>query len=106
MSDTVIGIDLGTTNSVVALARGTKLDIIEVDDQPLLPSVVGFDPEDALLVGHVARNQYLARPERTVTSIKRKMGEDAEVLLGDHQLTPVEVSALILRKLKLAVAQA
>ena len=98
----VVGIDLGTTNSAVAIARGDRIDIVPIDMDPLLPSVVGFDGEDGLVLGHVARNQALLQPERTVRSIKRRMGEDTTLELGRERLTPVEISALLLRRLKLA----
>ncbi len=102
MNDVVIGIDLGTTNSAVAVvtdeSEGPRL--IAVDEGVLLPSVVGFSPGGELLVGAAARNQLVSHPERTVRSIKRRVGEDERIDLGQEVLTPVEISALILRRLR------
>lgn len=102
MTAPIIGIDLGTTNSEVAVVRDGQVHIIEVDGQDLLPSVVGLADDGALLVGQTARNQYALRPERTLRSIKRRMGEDVSIPLGEHLYTPQEISALILRRLKKA----
>ncbi len=102
---TIIGIDLGTTNSEVAVIRDGQAQLIEVDGSPLLPSVVGLADDGALLVGQSARNQYALHPERTIRSIKRRMGEDVKVDMGGRQYTPQEVSALILRRLKQAAEQ-
>lgn len=99
-SDLVVGIDLGTTNSAIAVVRDGKPVLIPVDGFPLLPSVVGLDPNGQLLVGYPARNQAILYPERTVRSIKRRMGESSEITLGDRKFTPVEISAIILRHLK------
>ncbi|CAM4141617.1 Hsp70 family protein [Vreelandella rituensis] len=102
MKAPIIGIDLGTTNSEVAVVRDGKVHMIEVDGQALLPSVVGLADDGTLLVGQTARNQYALRPERTLRSIKRRMGEDVNIALGDQHYTPQEISALILRRLKAA----
>ena len=101
----IIGIDLGTTNSEVAVIRDGQAQLIEVDGSPLLPSMVGLADDGALLVGQSARNQYALHPERTIRSIKRRMGEDIKVDMGGLQYTPQEVSALILRRLKQAAEQ-
>ncbi len=99
--DTIIGIDLGTTNSEVAVVRdGLPVVLPDEDGDPILPSVVGLDPEGRLLVGKPARNQAVLAPERTVRSIKRMMGRETSVPLGDQQYSPQEVSAIILRTLK------
>jgi molecular chaperone DnaK len=99
--DTIIGIDLGTTNSEVAVIRDGRPVVLPGEDgDPILPSVVGLDPQGNLLVGKAARNQYVLAPERTVRSIKRKMGQEATVRLGDQEYTPQEISAIILRTLK------
>jgi molecular chaperone DnaK len=98
--DTIIGIDLGTTNSEVAVIRDGKPIVLEEDGDPILPSVVGLDPQGRLLVGRAARNQYVLAPERTIRSIKRKMGQEVTVSLGDQKYSPQEVSAIILRTLK------
>jgi len=102
VSDLIIGIDLGTTNSEVAVVRDGQPVIIPVDQSKLLPSVVGLADDGALLVGQSARNQYVLHPERTIKSIKRRMGEETKVSLGDKTFTPQEISALILRRLKQA----
>jgi molecular chaperone DnaK len=102
VSDLIIGIDLGTTNSEVAVVRDGQPVIIPVDESRLLPSVVGLADDGALLVGRSARNQYVLHPERTIKSIKRRMGEESKVDLGDKTFTPQEISALILRRLKQA----
>lgn len=98
--DTILGIDLGTTNSVAAAFHNGQLELIKEDGQALLPSVVGLDDLGELLVGTPARNQYALSPERTIKSIKRKMGQEIKVSLGDVEYTPQEVSAIILRTLK------
>lgn len=102
MKTPIIGIDLGTTNSEVAVVLDGQVHIIDVDGQALLPSVVGLADDGALLVGQTARNQYALRPERTLRSIKRRMGEDVSISLGEQTYTPQEISALILRRLKKA----
>jgi molecular chaperone DnaK len=99
-SDTIIGIDLGTTNSEVAIIRDGSPVVLEEDGDPILPSVVGLDTEGRLLVGKPARNQYVLAPERTIRSIKRKMGQDLTVDLGGQHYSPQEISAIILRTLK------
>jgi molecular chaperone DnaK len=98
--DTIIGIDLGTTNSEVAVIRDGQPVVLEEDGDPILPSVVGLDPQGRLLVGRAARNQFVLAPERTIRSIKRKMGQEVTVPLGDQKYTPQEVSAILLRTLK------
>jgi len=96
----IIGIDLGTTNSGVAVIRNGRPEVIRADGEAILPSVVGLDPEGRLLIGTPARNQRVLAPERTVSSIKRKMGEDVKVRLGDRDYAPQEISAIILGRLK------
>ena len=105
MSEHIIGIDLGTTNSEVAVVQDGKVQVIDVDGAQLLPSVVGLADDGALLVGQVAHNQYALYPERTVRSIKRRMGEDEKVQMGEQTYTPQEISALILHRLKRAAEQ-
>lgn len=97
--DVIIGIDLGTTNSEVAAFIDGQVRIIGSGSWNMLPSVVGLSPAGELLVGEAARNQLLLYPERTVRSIKRRMGSNETVSLGDRQFTPPEISALILREL-------
>ena len=96
----IIGIDLGTTNSEAAVSVNGKIEVIDVDGSPILPSCVAISEAGALVVGHEARNQYIVYPERTVKSIKRRMGTNDKVGLGDKEFTPQEISAMILRKLK------
>src|SRR5882762_1952260 len=96
----ILGIDLGTTNSEVALVRGGQPFVFEEDGDPILPSFVGLSEDGRLLVGKAARNQWVLAPERTVKSIKRKMGQAVKVKLGDQEYSPQEISAMILRKLR------
>src|SRR5438128_10537485 len=100
MSDPIIGIDLGTTNSEVAIVRDGQPYVITDDGDPILPSFVGLGPDGRLLVGQAARNQWVLAPERTVKSIKRKMGQDVKVRLGEQEYRPQEISAMILRALR------
>lgn len=102
MNNIIIGIDLGTTNSEVALIQNGKTEIIEIDGCRLLPSVVGLSEQGELLVGQKAHNQFILYPDRTIKSIKRKMGSQETVTLGDETYTPQEISAMILRYLKQA----
>ena len=95
----IIGIDLGTTNSVLAIVRAGAPQLLSIDGSELLPSVVGIDDQGATLVGHPARNQWVVAPERTVRSIKRKMGSSDTVTMGGQPFTPQEISAFILRKI-------
>lgn len=106
MTDEILGIDLGTTNSEIAIYRDGRPEVLR-DDQGriILPSVVGLTETGELLVGEEARNQFLLYPERTVRSIKRRMGSDAKVRLGEREYTPQEISAIILSRLK-EIAQA
>lgn len=99
----VIGIDLGTTNSEVAVCIDGKIEIVTMDNgSPMLPSVVGLTPEGKLIVGAEARNQFILYPENTIRSIKRKMGSDQKVTLGERSWLPQEISAIILTTLKKA----
>src|SRR5215207_9676961 len=99
--DIIVGIDLGTTNSEVAHLRDGQPHVIPDDDgDPILPSFVGLAEDGRLLVGKAARNQWALHPERTVKSIKRQMGQDVKVKLGDQEYRPQEISAMILRALK------
>jgi molecular chaperone DnaK len=101
MADTIIGIDLGTTNSEVAIVENGVPRVLTGDDgDPILPSFVGLADDGRLLVGKAARNQYPLAPERTIKSIKRQMGQDVKVPLGKDQYSPQEISAMILKALK------
>ncbi|MGE0756650.1 MAG: Hsp70 family protein [Pirellulaceae bacterium] len=100
MSDPIVGIDLGTTNSVVAIVIDGQPHVLEETGEKLLPSVVGLNPQGQLVTGVPARNQLAAFPDRTVASIKRRMGRMEPVTLGDQSFTPPEISAMILRRLR------
>src|SRR4051794_23876839 len=105
MSQTV-GIDLGTTYSLVAVVTEGQPRILARNGERLVPSVVGLSEEGEILVGTPALNQYILAPERTVRSIKRKMGSPEPVALGDRSYLPEEISAFILRELKDRAAEA
>lgn len=97
----IVGIDLGTTNSVIAVMEGNEPIVITLaEGSRLCPSVVGFSRSGERLVGQLAKRQTLAAPERTISSIKRHMGTDHTVEIDNKRLTPQEISALILQKLK------
>lgn len=119
----IIGIDLGTTNSVVAVMEGTEVKVIpNAEGNRLTPSVVAYTDKDEVIVGEPARRQAVTNPRRTVSSVKRFMGrrhaeveseekmvpysvvggsgEYVKIGIGDKQLTPQEISAKVLRKLK------
>src|SRR5437762_3739361 len=99
MAEAIVGIDLGTTNSEVAVLRNGQPHVLAEDSDPILPSFVGLAEDGRLLVGKAARNQWVLAPERTIKSIKRKMGQDVKVRLGDQEYRPQEISAMILRAL-------
>ena len=99
-TDTIIGIDLGTTNSEVAIVSGGQPSVVEEGGEAILPSCVGLDETGAVIVGRQARNQAAAAPERTVLSVKRLMGSDTRVRMGREAYTPQEISAFILKALK------
>src|SRR5258707_14273757 len=105
MADLIVGIDLGPTNSEVALLRDGQPHVFAENDDPILPSFVGLSEDGRLLVGNAARNQWVLAPERTIKSIKRKMGQDVKVKLGDQEYRPQEISAMILRALHDRAAQ-
>ena len=97
----VIGIDLGTTNSCVAVMEGGEPVVIpNAEGSRTTPSVVAVQKDGTRVVGQVAKNQAVANPERTVISIKRKMGSDYKVKIDDKAYSPQEISAMILSKLK------
>ncbi len=96
-----VGIDLGTTNSVVAILEGGEPTVIpNSEGGRTTPSVVAISKTGEWLVGQVAKRQAVTNPENTVVSIKRKMGTTEKVKLGDKEYTPQEISAKILQKLK------
>ncbi len=95
-----IGIDLGTTNSVVAVMEGGKPTVIaNAEGSRTTPSIVGFSKTGERLVGQLAKRQAILNPDKTVISIKRHMGEDYKVNIDGKDYTPQEISAMILRKL-------
>ena len=97
----IIGIDLGTTNSCVAIMEGGEAQVIaNSEGSRTTPSVVGFAKDGERLVGQVAKRQAVANASRTVSSIKRHMGEDYKVTIDDKSYSPQEISAMILSKLK------
>ena len=97
----VIGIDLGTTNSCVSVLEGGEPTVIaNAEGMRTTPSVVGFKKDGERLVGETAKRQAVTNPERTISSIKRDMGEDHKVTVDGKDYTPQDISAMILTKLK------
>ncbi|MBR7032377.1 MAG: molecular chaperone DnaK [Clostridia bacterium] len=97
----IIGIDLGTTNSCVAVFEGGEPTVIpNPEGSRTTPSVVAFSKTGERMVGQVAKRQSITNPERTVMSIKREMGKDYKVNIDGKQYTPQEISAMILQKMK------
>ncbi|WP_292517998.1 molecular chaperone DnaK [Methanoculleus sp.] len=102
VSEKVLGIDLGTTNSCMAIMEGGRATVIaNAEGGRTTPSVVAFTKEGERLVGTVAKRQAITNPSRTIQSIKRKMGTSEKVTIGEKSYTPQEISAMILQKLKL-----
>jgi len=97
----VVGIDLGTTNSGIAYMLAGKPTIIpNAEGQRLTASVVGITPKGEIVVGELAKRQAVSMPDRTIRSIKRKMGQDYKVKISDKEYSPQEISAMILTKMK------
>lgn len=97
----IVGIDLGTTNSVVAIMEGGKPTVItNAEGNRITPSVVGFSKTGERLVGELAKRQAVSNPDKTVVSIKRRMGEAYKVHIDDKTYTPEEISSMVLKKLK------
>ena len=97
----IIGIDLGTTNSAVAVMEGGSPIIIpNIEGNRTTPSVVAFTKDGERLVGETAKRQAITNPDRTVSSIKREMGTDHKITIDDKTYTPQDISAMILQKLK------
>ena len=97
----VIGIDLGTTNSCVAVMEGGEAVVIpNAEGNRTTPSVVAFSKTGERMVGQVAKRQAITNPDRTISSIKREMGSDYKVEVDGKKYTPQEISAMILQKLK------
>ena len=95
-----VGIDLGTTYSLAAVVEAGRPRVLTRGEERLVPSVVGLSDSGEIIVGQAALNQYVLAPERTVRSIKRKMGTTERVTLGDRSYLPEEISGFILRYLK------
>ncbi len=96
-----VGIDLGTTNSVVCVMEGGEPTVIpNAEGSRLTPSVVGFNKTNERLVGSSAKRQAIIAPDRTIISIKRKMGTNDKVNVDGKSYSPEEISAMILQKLK------
>ncbi len=97
----IIGIDLGTTNSCVAVMEGGQPTVIaNTEGARTTPSVVAFTKAGERLVGEPAKRQAVTNAERTISSIKREMGSDYRVTIDDKKYSPQEISAMILQKLK------
>ena len=97
----IIGIDLGTTNSCVAVMEGGDAVVIpNAEGNRTTPSVVAFSKDGERMVGQVAKRQAITNPDRTISSIKREMGSDYKVTIDGKKYTPQEISAMILQKLK------
>lgn len=97
----IVGIDLGTTNSEIAIMEGGDPRVIPcAEGNVLVPSVVGFTKTGERLVGELAKRQAISNPERTVVSIKRHMGTEYKVKIDDRAYTPQEISSMLLQKLK------
>ena len=97
----IIGIDLGTTNSCVAVYEGGEPVVIaNAEGARTTPSVVAFSKTGERMVGQVAKRQAITNPDKTISSIKRDMGTDRKVSVDGKDYTPQEISAMILQKLK------
>ncbi len=102
VSEKVLGIDLGTTNSCMAIMEGGRATVIaNAEGGRTTPSVVAFTKEGERLVGTVAKRQAITNPNRTIQSIKRKMGTSEKITIEGRDYTPQEISAMILQKMKL-----
>src|SRR5258708_21669873 len=100
MAAKIVGIDLGTTNSVVAVMEGSQPIIIpNAEGGRTTPSVVAFTRTGERLVGQLAKRQAVTNPDRTISSIKRYMGTDHKIKIDGKDYTPQEISAMILQKL-------
>ena len=97
----IIGIDLGTTNSCVAVMEGGEAVVIpNAEGARTTPSVVAFSKTGERMVGQVAKRQAVTNPDRTISSIKREMGSNYKVTIDNKSYTPQEISAMVLQKLK------
>ena len=97
----IIGIDLGTTNSCVAVMEGGEPVVIaNAEGARTTPSVVAFAKDGERMVGQVAKRQAITNPDRTISSIKRDMGTNRKIVIDDKEYTPEMISSMILQKLK------
>ncbi|MBQ9980783.1 MAG: Hsp70 family protein, partial [Oscillospiraceae bacterium] len=97
----IIGIDLGTTNSCVAVMEGGEPVVIaNAEGARTTPSVVAFSKSGERMIGQVAKRQAITNPDRTIASIKREMGTNYKVTIDDKKYSPPEISAMVLSKLK------
>lgn len=96
----IVGIDLGTTNSEIAYIIDNNAEIIKDNDDGIVPSCVGLNTDGNIIVGTEAKNQAVIYPEKTVLSIKRLMGKEEKLVMGDRTYLPQEISAFILKSLK------
>jgi len=106
MNDIIVGIDLGTTNSAVAVVEDGIPRVLSKKGQKIIPSVVSYSKQTGWLVGQPALNQYTLNPENTVRSIKRKIGSDEKIKLAGRSFSPQEISAFILREMKTIAEEA
>ncbi|MBA3602851.1 MAG: Hsp70 family protein [Parachlamydiaceae bacterium] len=104
-TEVILGIDLGTTNSEVALLHKGKTKILSIDGSKIIPSVISLNAESDILIGKAAVNNELAAPNDTVRTIKRRMGLDEVISLGNNVMNPQMLSSLILKRLKLAAEE-
>ena len=98
--DVIVGIDLGTTNSEMACVVEGAAQIIKVDGLEIIPSCVALSDEGKMVIGHEALNIASVFPDRAILSVKRIMGTDQTLCLGDKTYSPQEISAFILKNLK------
>lgn len=105
ISSPIIGIDLGTTNSEVAIVHEGKIKVLLVDHSRMMPSVLSLSASNEILIGKIAENNELAFPENTIRAIKRKMGTQEEIRVGEHTFSPSMISSLLLKRLKLAAEE-
>ncbi|MBQ1250419.1 MAG: Hsp70 family protein, partial [Clostridia bacterium] len=97
----IIGIDLGTTNSCVAVMEGGEAVVIpNAEGARTTPSVVAFSKTGERMIGQVAKRQAVTNPQKTIISIKREMGSNYTVAIDDKKYSPQEISAMVLQKLK------
>lgn len=98
----IIGVDLGTTNSLVAVWKENKCHVIENSfGEKLTPSVVSLDDEGEIIVGKIAKERLISNPSQTTTNFKRYMGKDKTIKLGNKEFNPIELSSFIIKQLKI-----